>query len=314
MTDNTETDSAGGDITPGVHRCGVVALLGAPNAGKSTLLNGLVGAKISIVTHKVQTTRARIRGIAMEGDSQIVLVDTPGIFTAERRLERAMVAAAWAGARDADRVVLIYDAARARMGKDTRMIIDGLKKTKRRAVLVLNKIDTIKRDRLLELIALFDAEGIFDETFMISALKGDGVKDLMTYLAKSVPVGEWLFPDDQLSDLPMRLLAAEVTREKLFLHLHQELPYALTVETETWEDFKDGSARLEQTIYVQRDQHKSICLGKKGQMIRRIREEAQADLEIMTERKIHLFLFVKVRERWVDDPERYREWGLEFNA
>lgn len=314
MTDKTEMDSAEADVTSGVHRCGVVALLGAPNAGKSTLLNGLVGAKISIVTHKVQTTRARIRGIAMEGDSQIVLVDTPGIFAAERRLERAMVAAAWAGARDADSVVLIYDAARARMGKDTRMIIDGLKKTKRRAVLVLNKIDTIKRDRLLELIAMFDAEGIFDETFMISALKGDGVKELMSYLAKSVPVGEWLFPDDQLSDLPMRLLAAEVTREKLFLHLHQELPYALTVETETWEDFKDGSARLEQTIYVQRDQHKSICLGKKGQMIRRIREEAQADLEAMTERKIHLFLFVKVRERWVDDPERYREWGLEFNA
>lgn len=314
MTDKTETDDMTGGSGGGAHRCGVVALLGAPNAGKSTLLNGLVGAKISIVTHKVQTTRARIRGIAMEGDSQIVLVDTPGIFAAERRLERAMVAAAWAGARDADSVVLIYDAARSRMGKDTRMIIDGLKKTNRRAVLVLNKIDTIKRDRLLELIAMFDAEGIFDETFMISALKGDGVKDLMTYLAKSVPAGEWLFPDDQLSDLPMRLLAAEVTREKLFLHLHQELPYALTVETETWEDFKDGSARLEQTIYVQRDQHKSICLGKKGQMIRRIREEAQADLEAMTERKIHLFLFVKVRERWVDDPERYREWGLEFNA
>ncbi len=314
MTENSEKGDTGGDTAPGVHRCGVVALLGAPNAGKSTLLNGLVGAKISIVTHKVQTTRARIRGIAMEGDSQIVLVDTPGIFAAERRLERAMVAAAWAGARDADSVVLIYDAARSRMGKDTRMIIDGLKKTNRRAILVLNKIDTIKRDRLLELIAMFDAEGIFDETFMISALKGDGVKDLMAHLAKSVPVGAWLFPDDQLSDLPMRLLAAEVTREKLFLHLHQELPYALTVETETWEDFKDGSARLEQTIYVQRDQHKSICLGKKGQMIRRIREEAQADLEAMTERKIHLFLFVKVRERWVDDPERYREWGLEFNA
>ncbi len=314
MTDKAGSDSGAGDANPGEHRCGVVALLGAPNAGKSTLLNGLVGSKISIVTHKVQTTRARIRGIAMEGDSQIVLVDTPGIFAAERRLERAMVAAAWAGARDADSIVLIYDAARSRMGKDTRMIIDGLKETNRRAVLVLNKIDTIKRERLLELIAMFNAEGIFDETFMISALKGDGVKDLMAYLARSVPVGEWLFPEDQLSDLPMRLLAAEVTREKLFLHLHQELPYALTVETESWEDFKDGSARIEQTVYVQRDQHKSICLGKKGQMIRRIREEAQADLEAMTERKVHLFLFVKVRERWVDDPERYREWGLEFNA
>ncbi|TQV80604.1 GTPase Era [Denitrobaculum tricleocarpae] len=313
MTDSAKSDretQEGGNS----HRCGVVALLGAPNAGKSTLLNGLVGAKISIVTHKVQTTRARIRGIAMEGDSQIVLVDTPGIFAAERRLERAMVAAAWAGARDADSIVLIYDASRKRIDKDTRMIIDGLKETNRRAVLVLNKIDAIKRERLLELIALFNAEGIFDETFMISALKGDGVKDLMSYLAASVPSGEWLFPDDQLSDLPMRLLAAEVTREKLFLHLHQELPYALTVETESWEDFQDGSARLEQTIYVQRDQHKSICLGKKGQMIRRIREEAQAELQEMTGRKIHLFLFVKVRERWVDDPERYREWGLEFNA
>lgn len=313
MTDNRDGDH-GTPEESGTHRCGVVALLGAPNAGKSTLLNGLVGAKISIVTHKVQTTRARIRGIAMEGDSQIVLVDTPGIFAAERRLERAMVAAAWAGARDADSIVLIYDASRKRIDKDTRMIIDGLKETGRRAVLVLNKIDAIKRERLLELVGLFDAEGIFDETFMISALKGDGVKDLMAYLAKSVPPGEWLFPDDQLSDLPMRLLAAEVTREKLFLHLHQELPYALTVETESWEDFQDGSARLEQTIYVQRDQHKSICLGKKGQMIRRIREEAQAELQEMTGRKIHLFLFVKVRERWVDDPERYREWGLEFNA
>ncbi len=313
MTDSAKSDretQEGGNS----HRCGVVALLGAPNAGKSTLLNGLVGAKISIVTHKVQTTRARIRGIAMEGDSQIVLVDTPGIFAAERRLERAMVAAAWAGARDADSIVLIYDASRQRIDKDTRMIIDGLKETKRRAVLVLNKIDAIKRERLLELVAVFNAEGIFDETFMISALKGDGVKDLMSYLAGSVPPGEWLFPDDQLSDLPMRLLAAEVTREKLFLHLHQELPYALTVETESWEDFQDGSARLEQTIYVQRDQHKSICLGKKGQMIRRIREEAQAELQEMTGRKIHLFLFVKVRERWVDDPERYREWGLEYNA
>lgn len=313
MTDNRDRDH-GTPREGEVRRCGVVALLGAPNAGKSTLLNGLVGAKISIVTHKVQTTRARIRGIAMEGDSQIVLVDTPGIFTAERRLERAMVAAAWAGARDADSIVLIYDASRKRIDKDTRMIIEGLKETGRRAILVLNKIDAIKRERLLELVALFDAEGIFDETFMISALKGDGVKDLMAYLAGSLPPGEWLFPDDQLSDLPMRLLAAEVTREKLFLHLHQELPYALTVETESWEDFQDGSARLEQTIYVQRDQHKSICLGKKGQMIRRIREEAQAELQEMTGRKIHLFLFVKVRERWVDDPERYREWGLEFNA
>ncbi|WP_282609014.1 GTPase Era [Pelagibius sp. Alg239-R121] len=314
MTDEPETtpEVTGPETAP--RRCGVVALLGAPNAGKSTLLNGLVGSKISIVTHKVQTTRARIRGIAMEGETQIVLVDTPGIFAAQRRLERAMVAAAWAGARDADTVVLIYDAVRTRVDKDTRMIIDGLKKTGRRAVLVLNKIDTIKRDRLLELATLFEAEGIFDQTFMISALNGDGVKDLMNFLAQSAPLGEWLFPEDQLSDLPMRLLAAEVTREKLFLHLHQELPYALTVETESWEDFNDGSARLEQTIYVQRDQHKSICLGKKGQMIRRIREEAQADLEAMTERKIHLFLFVKVRERWVDDPERYREWGLEFNA
>jgi GTP-binding protein Era len=312
--DVTDNEEAGREPGTPARRCGVVALLGAPNAGKSTLLNGLVGSKISIVTHKVQTTRARIRGIAMEGDSQIILVDTPGIFTAQRRLERAMVAAAWAGARDADSIVLIYDASRKRVDKDTRMIIDGLKKNHQRAILVLNKIDEIKRDSLLELAVLFEAEGIFDQTFMISALNGDGVADLMKHLAQLVPYGAWLFPEDQLSDLPMRLLAAEITREKLFLHLHQELPYALTVESESWEEFKDGSAKIQQTIFVQRDQHKSMCLGKNGQMIKRIREEAQADLEAMTGRKIHLFLFVKVRERWLDDPERYREWGLEFNA
>ena len=295
-------------------RSGFVALLGAPNAGKSTLLNALVGQKISIVTHKVQTTRAQIRGIAIEGDSQIVFVDTPGIFQPKRRLERAMVAAAWGGAQDADLVVLLYDAGRKRIDPDTRRILDGLKGQKRRAVLALNKIDQIRRDKLLSLAAEFEAEGIFDRIFMISALTGDGVDDLRRHLAAEMPVGPWLYPEDQLSDLPLRLLAADVTREKLFLKLHQELPYALTVETETWQEFDDGSARLEQTIYVQRDSQKAIVLGKSGRTIKEIRGDAQAELEVMLERRVHLFLFVKVRENWLDDPARYRAWGLDFGA
>jgi len=295
-------------------RSGFVALLGAPNAGKSTLLNALVGQKISIVTHKVQTTRAQIRGIAIEGESQIVFVDTPGIFQPKRRLERAMVAAAWGGAQDADLVVLLYDAGRKRIDADTRRILDGLKTQKRRAVLALNKIDTIRRDKLLALAAEFEAEGLFDRIFMISALTGDGVGDLRRYLAAEMPAGPWLYPEDQLSDLPLRLLAADVTREKLFLKLHQELPYALTVETETWQEFDDGSARIEQTIYVQRDSQKAIVLGKSGRTIKEIRGDAQAELEAMLERRVHLFLFVKVRENWLDDPARYRAWGLDFGA
>jgi GTP-binding protein Era len=297
----------------GPKRCGFVALLGAPNAGKSTLLNALVGEKISIVTPKVQTTRSRIRGIVIEGASQIVFVDTPGIFQPKRRLERAMVAAAWAGARDADLVVLLYDASRKRVDEDTRRILEGLKRQERRAVLALNKIDAIRRDKLLALAAAFEAEGLFERIFMISALTGDGVDDLRRYLAGLLPEGPWLYPEDQLSDLPLRLLAAEVTREKLFLKLHQELPYALTVETERWEDFKDGSVKIEQTIYLQRESQKAIVLGKGGRTIKELRAAAQGELAAMLERPVHLFLFVKVREGWIDDPERYREWGLEFD-
>jgi GTP-binding protein Era len=295
-------------------RCGFVALVGAPNAGKSTLLNSLVGAKVSIVTQKVQTTRARLRGIAVRGSSQLIFVDTPGIFTPKRRLERAMVAAAWMGARDADVVVLLFDAARTVIDSDTQLILDGLKAQRRRAVLVLNKIDLIKRERLLKLAARFEAQDLFEHTFMISALTGDGVPDLLDHVARAMPEGPWLYPEDQLSDLPLRLMAAETTREKLFRKLHQELPYALTVETERWQDFEDGSVKIEQIIYVQRGTQKAIVLGKKGSKIKDIRSESQAELEDILGCKVHLFLFVKVRENWIDDPERYREWGLDFNA
>ncbi len=297
-----------------LQRCGFVALLGAPNAGKSTLLNRLVGAKVSIVTPKVQTTRMRLRAIAIEGRSQIIFVDTPGIFAPKRRLERAMVAAAWSGAEDADLLVLLVDCGATRRDQDTGRIIEGLKRQKRRAILVLNKIDTIKRSRLLELAARFEAEGIFDRIFMISALKGDGTDDLLQFLAEALPEGPWHYPEDQLSDLPQRLLAAETTREKLFLMLHQELPYALTVETESWDERDDGSLRLEQTVYVRRDSQKAIVLGKGGRTIKAVREAAQADLVESLGRPVHLFLFVKVRPGWLDDPARYRDWGLDFEA
>jgi GTP-binding protein Era len=289
-----------GDSGVAASRCGFAALLGAPNAGKSTLVNALVGAKVSIVTRKVQTTRARLRGIAVAGASQIVLVDTPGIFAPKRRLERAMVAAAWSGARDADVIALVFDAGRKGIDADSRLIIDGLKDLGRRAVLLLNKVDAVKRPRLLELAATFEAEGLFDRTFMISALTGDGVDDLRAFLAAAMPEGPWHYPEDQLSDLPLRLMAAETTREKLFQRLHQELPYALTVETERWQDFEDGSAKIEQTIYVQRDTQ--------------IRSESQKELEELLGRKVHLFLFVKVRRNWIEDPERYRHWGLDYEA
>ena len=306
----TGLGNGGGEAT----RCGFVALLGAPNAGKSTLLNSLVGAKVSIVTRKVQTTRARLRGIAVAGASQIVFVDTPGIFAPKRRLERSMVAAAWSGARDADVIALVFDAGRKGIDADSRLILDGLKELGRRAILLLNKVDTVTRPRLLELAALFEAEELFDRTFMISALTGDGVADLSAYLAAAMPEGPWHYPEDQLSDLPLRLMAAEATREKLFQRLHQELPYALTVETERWQDFEDGSVKIEQTIYVQRDTQKAIVLGKSGQSIKQIRGEAQQELEGLLERKVHLFLFVKVRRNWIEDPERYRHWGLDYEA
>ncbi len=302
------------DATGPPLRCGFVALLGAPNAGKSTLLNSLVGAKVSIVTRKVQTTRSRLRGIAVEGDSQIVFVDTPGIFAPKRRLERAMVAAAWSGARDADVIALVFDANRKGIDPDSRLILDGLKDFGRRAILLLNKVDVVKRPRLLELAAKFEAEGLFDRIFMISALTGDGVGDLRAFLAAAMPEGPWHYPEDQLSDLPLRLMAAETTREKLFQRLHQELPYALTVETERWQDFEDGSVKIEQTIYVQWDTQTAIVLGKSGQSIKEIRGDSQKELEEFLERKVHLFLFVKVRRNWIEDPERYRDWGLDYEA
>jgi len=295
-------------------RCGFIALLGAPNAGKSTLLNQLVGSKISIVTHKVQTTRSRVRGVVIDGNCQLVFVDTPGIFTAKRRLERSMVAAAWSEAKDADEVVLLADATRPRIDGDTRLIIDGLKARGRTAILVLNKVDRCKREQLLPLAAAFQAEGIVSRIFMISALTGDGVDDLRRHLVECMPEGPWLFPADELSDLPERLLAAEITREKLFLNLHQELPYSLTVETDDWQDFEDGSARIEQTITVLRDSHKAMCLGKGGRTIKGVREAAQAELGAILGRKVHLFLVVKVRENWLEDRARYRHWGLEFDV
>jgi GTP-binding protein Era len=300
--------------------CGYVALIGAPNAGKSTLLNALVGAKVAIVSPKVQTTRARLTGIAVDGRAQIVFVDTPGIFQPKRRLDKAMVADAWSGAADADIVALLVDARRPLAVKDddTQRIIDGLQKNKRQTILVINKIDAVKRPDLLALADHLSAETLdgerplFSEIFMISALTGDGVGDLGKMFAAAMPAGPWLFPDDQIATAPWRYLAAETTREKLFINLHQELPYHLTVETESWEERKDGSVKIDQVVYVTRANHKGIVLGKKGALIKKVGQESRKDLEEQMGRRVHLFLFVKVRENWLDDPERFREMGLEF--
>jgi len=302
------------DNSPKVDRCGFVAVLGAPNAGKSTLVNQAVGQKVSIVSPKVQTTRSRVLGIVNRGETQIVLIDTPGIFAPRRRLDRAMVAAAWGGANDADAIVLIVDAARKGIEDETRNIIAGLKKQKRQAILALNKIDIVKREKLLSLTAELNAEGVFTDIFMISAETGDGVDDLLNTLAQRMPKGPHHFPDDQVTDAPMRLLAAEITREQLFRQLQQELPYALTVETDSWEEFNDGSAKIQQTIFVTRDSQKAIVVGKGGSRIKEVREAAQRALEEIMERKVHLFLFVKVRENWADDPERFRALGLDWEA
>jgi GTP-binding protein Era len=299
----------------GAPRCGVVALLGASNAGKSTLLNWLVGGRVSIVTHKVQTTRGRVRGVALDGAAQIVLVDTPGIFSStKRRLERAMVQAAWDSAEDADIVVLVYDAARKAIDEETVTILERLRRIDRPCYLVLNKIDRIRRDKLLALAADFDRRGDFAQIFMVSATSGDGMADLKHALAHRMPEGPWLYPEDQLSDLPMRLMAAEVTREKLYLNLHDELPYSLTVESESWQEFDDGSVRVDQAIFVEREGQKKIVVGKKGATIRRVREQAQAALAEDLERPVHLFLFVKVRAGWTEDRERYENLGLDFDA
>jgi GTPase len=292
-------------------RAGFVALIGAPNAGKSTLLNRLVGAKVSIVTHKVQTTRALVRGIAIHGPSQIVFVDTPGIFSPRRRLDRAMVTAAWSGAGDADVAALLVDARKGLDG-EAQAILERLADIRRPRALILNKVDVVKRDTLLTLAAEANARVPFERTFMVSALTGDGVPDLLDYFAAMMPPGPWLYPEDQLSDLPQRFLAAEVTREKLMLRLHEELPYTSTVETESWQERRDGSVRIEQTIYVERDSQRKIVLGHNGRAIKDISTAARRDIAEMLGRPVHLFLFVKVRENWSDDPERYRAMGLDF--
>jgi GTPase len=292
-------------------RCGFVALIGVPNSGKSTLTNALVGAKVSIVTHKAQTTRGPVRGIALIDKSQVILVDTPGIFQPKRRLDRAMAQAAWERAGDADLVALVID---AQYGLDHALqpLLAHLPEVKRPAIAILNKIDLVAKPALLHQAGELSALGRFDQVLMISALTGDGVADLKAYLASAVPPGPWLFPDDQLTDASLRQTAAEITREKLFLRLHEELPYTLTVETADWKELADGSIRIEQTIYVERESQRKIVLGAKGRTIKEIGSAARAEIGEIAGTKVHLFLFVKVRERWADDPERYREMGLDY--
>jgi GTPase len=298
--------------------CGFVAVIGAPNAGKSTLVNALVGAKVAIVSPKVQTTRMNVRGVAVRGETEIVLVDTPGIFEPRRTLDRAMVGAAWSGAGDADAVVLMVDAEDVALrpsgpaARDTAKIVAGLKKSERKCALVLNKIDALPREKLLPLIETFHAEGIFEEVFLISALKGEGLNELSDWCAKRMPSGPWLYPGDQTADIPSRVLAAEITREKIYLRLHDELPYACAVETEKWEERKDGSVKIDQVVYVRRDGQKKIVLGKGGAAIKAIGEAARREMETIFDRKVHLFLFVKVSEKWDESRDHYREIGLAF--
>jgi GTPase len=292
-------------------RCGFVALIGAPNSGKSTLANALVGAKVSIVTHKAQTTRGPVRGIAPIGTSQVILVDTPGIFQPKRRLDRAMSQAAWERAGDADIVAVVIDAERG-LNQALDPLLSHLPEVKRPVIAILNKIDLVSKPGLLDLASDLSMHGKFDRVFMISALTGDGVKDLKSYLAEAVPAGPWLFPADQLTDQSLRQSAAEITREQLFLRLHEELPYTLTVETTDWNERADGSVRIEQTIYVERESQRKIVLGAKGRTIKEIGTAARAEISAMAGATVHLFLFVKVRERWTEDPERYREMGLDY--
>ncbi|MBP1860657.1 GTPase Era [Rhizobium herbae] len=310
----TDANAAAIDATvadKGPTRSGFVALIGATNAGKSTLVNKLVGAKVSIVSHKVQTTRAIVRGIAIHNNAQIVFMDTPGIFKPRRRLDRAMVTTAWGGAKDADAIMMLIDSERGLKG-DAETILEGLKHVEQPKMLVLNKIDQVEREDLLNLATAANEFVDFERTFMISALTGSGCDDVLDYLAMKLPEGPWYYPEDQISDLPMRQLAAEITREKLFLRLHQELPYSSHVETEKWEERKDGSVRIEQVIYVERDSQKKIALGKNGDAIKAISMASRKELSEILEQPVHLFLFVKVRENWGDDPERFREMGLEF--
>jgi len=308
---NNPTTPTSGEIETGQTRSGFVALIGAPNAGKSTLVNQLVGTKVSIVTHKVQTTRALVRGIFIENNAQIVLVDTPGIFRPKRRLDRAMVTTAWGGAKDADIILVLLDA-QGGLNENAEALLESMKNVRQKKVLVLNKVDRVDPPVLLDLAKNANELVTFDQTFMISALNGSGCKDLAKFLAETVPNGPWYYPEDQISDMPMRQLAAEITREKLYLRLHEELPYSSTVETERWEERKDGSVRIEQVIYVERESQKKIVLGHKGETIKAIGQAARKEISEILEQNAHLFLFVKVRENWGNDPERYREMGLDF--
>ena len=292
-------------------RCGFIALIGAPNVGKSTLVNALVGTKVAIVSHKVQTTRALLRGIAIEGAAQLVLIDTPGIFPPKRRLDRAMVAGAWSGAHDADIVAVLIDARRG-VDDEAGALLARLDEVRKPKLLVINKVDLVDKPALLALAKGLNERVAFTATFMVSALKGDGVADVRSWLAAHAPPGPWHYPEDQITDAPMRQLAAEITREKLYLRLHQELPYQSTVETMGWTERKDGSVRIEQTIFVERESQRKIVLGKGGATIKAIGADARRELAVVLEQPVHLFLFVKIREGWGDDPERYREMGLEF--
>lgn len=293
-------------------RCGVIAIIGAPNAGKSTLVNALVGAKVTIISRKVQTTRVQIRGIAMQDKSQLVLIDTPGIFAPKRRLDKAMVASAWSGASDADQVLVLIDAAKG-LDEDVEQLLTKLAGQSKKPILVLNKVDRVEdKGRLFSLVEQLTAKLPFERVFMIAALTGDGVAELKRYLAERVPQGPWLYPEDELSDIPVRQLAADVTREKIYNYLHDELPYQMTVETESWKTLRDKSVRVEQVIFVERDSQKSIVLGKGGQTIKKISQASRTELAEIVGAPVHLFLFVKVRENWGQDPERYREMGLEF--
>jgi len=301
-------------MTETTKRCGFVSIIGAPNAGKSTLTNYLVGSKVSIVSPKVQTTRTRVMGIVNKDDTQIVFVDTPGIFAPRKRLDRAMVSAAWQGTNDAEIILLIVDAGRGKVSEEAQAIVDKLKQQERKAMLVLNKIDVVDKDKLLKIATDMHATGIFTDVYMISALSGDGVDRLLKDITDRMPEGPWMFNEDQVSDMPLRLLAAEITREKIFIQLKEELPYASTVETETWEEFDNGSVKISQVVYVMRDTQKAIILGKGGAQIKKIGEASRLELEQILERRVHLSLFVKVRENWGDDPDRYSAWGLDFGA
>jgi GTPase len=308
---NEVPEAAAPIAAPSDRRCGFVAIVGAPNVGKSTLVNALVGAKVTIVSPKVQTTRAIVRGIAIEGDAQLIFVDTPGIFLPRRRLDRAMVATAWSGAHDADIVALMIDAKRG-LDDEAVAIAAKLADARARKILIVNKVDLVAKPSLLGLVAAANEGADYAATFMVAALSGYGVAEVKKWLAAHVPEGPWHYPEDQISDAPLRALASEITREKIYLRLHQELPYHSTVETESWQERKDGSVRIEQTIYVERESQRKIVLGKGGQAIKSIGAQARKEIAEIIEKPVHLFLFVKVREGWTDDPERYREMGLEF--